>query len=258
MVTGASIGSFLSVLIKRLHSGQKGIIKGHSACPNCKKRLHAIDLIPLISFIALQGKCRYCQKRIDPFYFFLELMTAVIFALMFIKYPFLQEFPIVQIDKNQIMHFLFYLITGIFLLGIFFSDLLFQEIPDLFLFPLIIFTFTGGLILGITQFSDMIIAGAITLIVFGGQILISHGKWLGEGDLYLGFSMAFLFGWKLFLVALVITYTLGAIVSIALLILKKVGSTSKIAFAPFLVIGTFLTLFYGESLLQWYISTLIL
>ena len=102
------------------------------------------------------------------------------------------------------------------------------------------------------DFPNLMIAVALALLFFGGQRLLSKGAWLGEGDVYVAVGMAFLFGWKLLIVATVLTYLLGAIISILLLILKKVDRKSKIPFAPFMVFGSFATLLYGEEILTWY------
>ena len=105
-------------------------------------------------------------------------------------------------------------------------------------------------------FINILIALGIAVIFFGGQILLSKGKWLGEGDLYFAISMGFLLGWKLFIIAIVLTYIIGAFLSIILLTFKKAGAKTKIPFAPFMVIGTFTTIFIGPEILDWYLKML--
>ena len=84
-VLGLVIGSFLNVCIYRLPEGES-IIKPPSHCPKCKKRLRGIDLIPVFSYLFLKGRCRYCKASISPRYVFVELITAVVFLLLYNRY----------------------------------------------------------------------------------------------------------------------------------------------------------------------------
>lgn len=259
LVLGASVGSFLSVVIHRINKGKKGIIFGKSVCPKCRKKLKTIDLVPIFSYLFLKGKCRYCKKKISSEYLSLELLTALIFLAIYFKYPFLiEDFETGTAFANNelLIPFIFHIIYGIFFVGIFFYDLKHKEIPNLFLFPLIAVALLGSLVIGIPGSISMMIAVGIALAFFGGQILISGGKWLGEGDLYFGIGMALIFGWQLLIAALVISYTFGAIVSVFLLLSKKVTAKSKIPFAPFLILGSLITMFFGEEILTWYLTSL--
>ena len=138
----------------------------------------------------------------------------------------------------------------------FFHDLKYQEIPDLILFPLIGIAFIGGLITNTVSLSSMVIASIISAIIFGGQILISKGKWLGEGDLYLALGMALILGWQKLLLAITVGYLIGAIICVAVLIKKEAKLKTKIPFAPFLVLGTFFAIFFGDQVIGWYLSLL--
>jgi len=257
-ILGVSIGSFLSVVIFRIRKNQKGILFGRSMCQHCKKTLKARDLIPIISYLSARGKCRYCRKKITPHYLFLEIATGLIFVLMYLKFPFVLEkgshFAF-EIQWKLALECLFYFIYSAFFIGIFFYDLQFMEIPDVFLFPLIALTLLGSLIFQ-TDIVSLVIALGIVVVFFGGQILLSKGKWLGEGDIYFGISMGFLFGWKLFLVAIVLTYIIGSFLSLFLLFFKKAGRKTKIPFAPFMVLGSFATIFVGQEILTWYLKML--
>jgi leader peptidase (prepilin peptidase)/N-methyltransferase len=257
-IIGISVGSFLSVVIYRIREGKKGIFLGRSLCLHCKKILSVRDLIPLFSYLFLKGKCRYCLKKITPHYLFLELTAGLVFLFIFLKFPFIVEngtFSNFVLDFQMLAKFLFYLLCSTLFIGIFFYDLQYMEIPDIFLFSLLFITLIGGLVFN-GNIIDLLIALGISLVFFGGQILLSKGKWLGEGDLYLGLSMAFLLGWKLLLIAIILTYLLGAFVSVFLIIGKHLKGKSKVPFAPFMVMGSFATLFIGEQLLQWYLTFL--
>lgn len=259
-VLGASVGSFLSVAIYRIRKQQQGIIFGHSFCPVCKKKLRVQDLIPIVSYVLLRGKCNKCGKQISPLYLYLEVATGLVFLALYFRYPFLDFLGMEDLSRSisLFVPFLFYVIYASFFIAIFFYDLQTKKIPDLFLFPLLGIALLGSLIMGDPPFMSIIIALLITLIFFGGQILLSKGKWLGEGDLYLAFSLAIIFGWKLFLVNIVVTYFLGAATSIFLLATKQVKKKDAIAFAPFLILGAFITLFFGSDLVNWYLGTILI
>ena len=250
---GASIGSFLSVVIYRIRTNKKGIIFGQSQCQSCKKKLTSLDLIPIVSYIVLRGKCRKCSKKISPQYIFLEIITGLVLVAIYTKFPF---FLTGTISLSTLLPFILFSIYSIFFIAIFFFDLRTSKIPDAFLFPLIGITIIGSLILGTPGIISMILAALIALIFFGGQILLSKGKWLGEGDLIFSFSLAIIFGWQLFLVSIISGYFVGAMVSIPLLISKKAKLKATIPFGPFLVIGAFITIFFGLDILEWYLATL--
>lgn len=250
---GTAVGSFLSTIVHRLKNGKKGIFIGRSMCPHCETQLNAMDLIPLASFLLLKRRCRYCEKNIPSYYFFIELLSGTIFLLLFLKFNFL-TFGLNGIDINMAMlsNFLFSVILGSLLVAIFFFDLLYFEIPDHFSIPFAVLALLQSLAQNTPTIRSMLAAIIITLIFFGGQIVLSKGKWLGQGDLRLGIGMAILFGWKLFLVALFISYTIGAITSIILMITKKFTMKSQIAFGPFLVLGTLITMLFGQIMLETY------
>ncbi len=254
IILGTSLGSFLSVIIHRVEKQQKGIIIGRSRCPHCRKTLAPADLVPILNYLYLRGKCRYCKKPISPMYFFLEITSALVFVLLYVKFPFVMEFgaETYSINTATLLQYVFYALNSVFLIGIFFHDLQYTRIPDIFVFPFIALSLIGSLVMHNIDFPNLMIAVALALLFFGGQRLLSKGAWLGEGDVYVAVGMAFLFGWKLLIVATVLTYLLGAIISILLLILKKVDRKSKIPFAPFMVFGSFATLLYGEEILTWY------
>ena len=257
-VLGLSLGSFLSVVIERIHSKSKGIVFGYSKCPSCGHRLKTLDLIPLVSYIMLKGSCRYCQKKVSSHYFYLELFTALVITSLFFQYTFVMETP-ASIEVSSILALTFVLksLVSLLLVAIFFYDLKYLEIPDLFLFPFIGMAAITSLMLGQPDFMSMLIAALIALVFFGGQILVSKGEWLGEGDLYIGLGMAALFGWQLFLVALIISYLIGGSAAGIFLITKKVNAKTKVPFAPFLVMGTFITMFMGSDILNWYLHFLL-
>lgn len=263
-IFGTAIGSFLSVVIHRIRHKQKGILLSHSVCPSCKKKLKWRHLIPVLSWLFLRGKCGFCGKKISTHYFSLELITGLLFLLTFLVWNFVLEIPSTvnpellnyAINWHLFETFIFYIILFTFLIGIFFYDLLYQEIPDRFSLPAIAVTIVAVLLLGLTPPLSMLIGGAGIFLFFLAQLVMSKGKWIGGGDLRLGALMGLLLGWKLGLIALIISYFLGSLASVILLIQKKANRKSAIPFGPFLVTGTVIAIFYGNQILSWYLGTL--
>jgi len=258
-VLGASIGSFLSVVIFRIKHKQKGAIAGRSRCPHCKKNLNTLDLIPVLNYIILGGHCRYCHKPISLYYFFLEITTALVFLLMFIRFPFILEGNALNnytVDIMMAVQYIFATVSGTLLIGIFFFDLQYMEVPDIMVFPLIVIGLLGTLITKSEGFPSILISIAGAIIFFGGQRWLSKGAWLGEGDVYVAIAMAVMFGWRLLIIAVSLSYVIGAVLCLILLATKALKVKSKIPFAPFLVFGTFVTILYGTEILNWYLRLL--
>lgn len=265
LIFGSLIGSFLSVVIHRLRENKKGILLSRSVCPHCNTKLKARHLIPVFSWIFLKGKCAFCKKKISPSYLIIELTTAALFLLTFLKFNFLVEIPSsiginiinYSIDWLIFEQFLIYIVLFSLLLAILFYDILYQEIPDQFSLPAISLAIVSALIIGTPEISDMVI-GAITFFAFFGiQILISKGEWVGGGDLRMGILIGALFGVKFGLMALVLAYLSGAMVSIILIIIGKAGGKTKIAFAPFLITGILLVIFMGNEIYDFYLSKIL-
>lgn len=251
-ILGAAIGSFLSVLNYRIEKQQPGIIFGRSKCPKCKKNLAWWQLLPLVSFIFLRGKCFMCKKPITCKYFFLELMTGLVLAVLFLKYPFISGTTVMLFDLRVLGEFIFHGLIVTILIAVFFYDLETKEIPDIFLIVLGVITVIGSLLFSGLNIISIILALIISLVFFGGQILVSKGQWLGEGDFYLSLIFAVLLGWEQFILFIVATYFIGAAISIPLLITKTAKMKSSVPFAPFMICGYLVTIFFGNNLIEWY------
>ncbi len=238
---GLALGSFLSVLIYRLHNKKSGILWGKSICPHCNKRLGAFELIPLFSYLLQGGRCRGCKRAIPWHYPVLELVTGLLF---------------VGIALAQLAPLPLYLFYGLVLVFIFFYDLLYMEIPDQAMLPSIAVALLATFHFEIIPWQDALWGAGGLFLFFLVQILVSKGRWLGGGDLRIGAFMGLILGWQLTLVAVFASYLLGSIVSLVLLATGRVSRKSMIPFGPFLVLGTLVALFYGQPLLKGYLTWL--
>jgi len=243
---GLATGSFLNSIIYRLQT-KESFLFARSYCPHCQHILSWQDLIPILSFIILRGKCRYCQKKISWQYPLVELATAILFTLI-IYYTF-----------PNFLFSIFYFLFSSFLIIIFVYDLKHYLIPDKVIYPAIFTSFLYNLILHskfyiLNSIYSAFGAAGFFLLIF----LISRGRWLGFGDVKLGFFMGLFLGFPNILVALFFAYLIGAIIGIGLILTKKKTLKSEIPFGPFLVMGIFIAIFWGDQLINLYLNSFLL
>ncbi len=237
MGIGLIVGSFLSMLIPRLHEGKKGIVMGRSECPKCQAQLTIRDLIPLFSYLFYKGRCAHCKKSISKWYPFTELLSLLAFLFLGIFSPDWATWgsmaPIVFT-----------------LLFIFIYDLRYQEIHDAILLPGILYAAVWASFQG--SFVNGLWGAGIAFIFFGGQWLISRGRWLGSGDIVIGIFLGLILGWEKMSVALFFSYILGSVVGLLLLATRKAETGSAVPLGPFLVAGTVLTWVCGDAFLSFF------
>ncbi|PIV45836.1 MAG: prepilin peptidase [Candidatus Nealsonbacteria bacterium CG02_land_8_20_14_3_00_34_20] len=263
-ILGLTVGSFLNCVIYRLKTGQN-FLKGHSSCPHCLHQLKWYDLIPVLSFILLKGKCRYCKKPISWQYPLVELITGLLFLQIF-NFQFswtlsgglsvgllFNEFSIFNF-----LNLIYYWLIVSLLIVIFVYDLKWYVIPDKIVYPAIIialiFNFQFSIFNQFSIFKFSILSALGTSIFFLAIFLISRGKWLGFGDVKLAFFMGLFLGFPDILVALFLAFLIGAMIGLGLIIFKKKGLKSEIPFGPFLITGTLIALFWGNQIINWYLN----
>ena len=265
---GSAIGSFLNVVIYRLESEEE-IVKKRSHCVNCGQTLRWPDLIPLFSFFYLGGRCRYCHKKISWQYPLVELLTGLIFVLIF-KIQFLnfsQFFYLGFSDFSflRLINFFYFLYAACSLLVIFVFDLRYYFIPDKVLLPLILITFfwrgylslktlKGSILLDwllvFKNFAPYFFSALGAFAFFLAIILITRGKGMGFGDAKLVFLLGLILGWPKIFIALFLSFFIGSLVGLALILIKKKSWKSSVPFGPFLIGATVLTIFFGQTLIK--------
>lgn len=242
---GLCLGSFLNSWIWRHHENIR-VSRGRSICPTCRRRLKWYENIPVFSCLVLRGKCRTCDHKIPSHFFFVELLTAC--TLVFITWY--------QVDM-LVFDYYEYLRNAIFvgfLVVIFVYDLLYKIIiPGIVWIGVVAGLFFNYLI---TEFSilNLLVAVIIGAGFFLAQYLISNGKWIGGGDVRLGVMMGIWLGWPNILVALMLAYISGAIVGVLLLVFKKKNLKQEVPFGTFLALATFVVLYVGEDIVNWYMG----
>jgi prepilin signal peptidase PulO-like enzyme (type II secretory pathway) len=238
-IFGASIGSFLNVLIDRLPSGES--INGRSHCDYCGKKIAWYDLFPIISFIFLKAKSRCCKKKLSFQYPLIEIVTGLVFTFITNKFT--------AIDLRSGVIFLSFLGIVSSLIVIFVSDLKYHLISDYILLALFIFSVPIVIFLKEGPINSIISAIIVCLPIFL-IYFISKERAMGLGDVYLSAIMGFFLGWKEGLLALYIAFITGALFGLMLIAIKNKKLKSKVAFGPFLVIGTIIMMFWGEKIIE--------
>lgn len=248
-VLGLVVGSFLNSVIYRLEKGESAL-RGRSYCPHCKHTLSWQDLIPILSFVLLQGKCRYCKKPISWQYPLVELATGILFV------------AVAQLAvSNQQLAYL--LIVNCLLLIIFVYDLKHYLIPDKILYPAILVSSIWYLVSSIFfgLYTKYFILNTF-YAAFGAALFfflihaLSKGRAMGFGDVKLALFMGLFLGWPNILVAFFAAFLSGAAAGIFLILLKKKTLKSQVPFGPFLIGGTFFALFFGSAVVNWYLGLL--
>lgn len=248
------VGSFLNVCIHRLPRSES-IIYPYSHCPLCGHRLSALDLAPILSYLLLWGRCRYCRKQISINYLLVEILTGVFFAGIAYFFSPLQ--------------IIFYVAFVMLLVSIFFIDLENQVIPDSL-------SFTGiflGLLYNLLQslfasgginWAPLLSAFCGLALGYGLLFLIGYlGKiWfkkeaMGEGDFLLGAVLGAFLGWQGVLLSIFLAFLLAGMVLSMFLILRRVKFGQYVPFGPALAGGGIIVLFFGKQIINWYLGLLI-
>lgn len=236
---GAIVGSFLNVCAARLPKGRSLWMPG-SACPACQSPIRCYDNIPVLSFLLLRGRCRDCQERIAWRYPTVEIGTAALFSLAYRQIGWRPELLLALVLLAALVA-----ITAI--------DLEHQLIPDLITLPGIVVGFVGSVVLSRGSWLNSLLG----IMVGGGAffliIVLSRGG-MGGGDMKLGAMLGAFLGWKLLLLGLFLAAFLGGAVAVALLVTGRKGRKDPLPFGPFLALGGAVSLFWGEEILQWYLS----
>jgi leader peptidase (prepilin peptidase) / N-methyltransferase len=268
-VFGLVIGSFLNAVIYRLEVSDSAF-RGRSYCPHCRHILSWQDLIPVLSFLLLRGECRYCKEKISLQYPVVEVFTAFIFLQIFNVQFFISN----EFLNAQIFGTLYFFAIASLLIVLFVYDLKHYILPDKIVFPAISIAVVYQLSIWIISHWDLIrnlkleishfgilfnplLAALGAALFFFAIFALSRGRAMGFGDVKLALLMGLFLGWPNIAVALFAAFVLGAAVGVVLMLLKKKGMKSEIPFGPFLITGTFVALFWGKVIVDWYLDLVV-
>jgi len=243
IIFGALVGSFLNVCISRLPK-EESIIWPGSHCPYCKNPILFYDNIPLVSYVLLMGKCRHCKKPISIQYPLIEGITVLSSLFLIIKFDFS-------------LSYLFYFAFVAALIVITVIDLYHQIIPDVISLPGIGVGLIASLILPQITFLNSLFGvllggGSLFLVATCYQWLFKR-EGMGGGDVKLLAMIGAFLGWKVVILIILLSSLIGSITGILIMVVKGKDFKYAIPFGPFLSLGAVISLFYGESLINWYL-----
>lgn len=290
-ILGTILGSFAKATADRSLSNRK--FTGRSYCPRCKHVLHWYDLFPVVSYLVLRGKCRYCHKIIGFEYLLVEVIMGLLISFLFWK-----TFTVLRLTINDPQFaytfsiVLLTLIFNIFFITIltilFITDIKKMFIPDRVIIPAIwigliyltivtiykigyLYYLLNQSVIGkllLPPHSDYfqrhvlytaeplilnILTGVLISGFFLGLIIITKGKGMGGGDVKLGALMGLTLGFSNGILALMLSFLSGALVSIVLVLFGKKHFGQSVPFGPFLVLGSLIALFWGNEMINWYL-----
>ncbi|MDD3488158.1 MAG: prepilin peptidase [Candidatus Pacebacteria bacterium] len=282
---GAIIGSFLNVVIDRADLNESPL-KGGSYCPHCQKSLAWWELIPILSFFFLKGKCSSCEHKLSWQYPLVEIITGLLFmltAMRFLRFAFFSPYLLQHISLENILiisNCLFWLFWVSVLVIISVYDFKKYLILSEVLIPSIVITLFWRILIGfliqknsfyflpyffrllgnksfIFGYYSYFIALFTGIVFFCGIISllawVTKEKAMGWGDAILAFFLGSILGWPESLIALIIAFLIGGGISLILIIFKKKTMKSFVPFAPFLSIGALTTMLFGDIIIEMYL-----
>ncbi len=244
LVFGGMIGSFLNVCICRLPK-EESIVWPGSHCPHCKKPIQFYDNVPVLSYFLLRAKCRYCKGPISIQYPLVEGITALNALFLFMRF-------------GPSLSFLFYFAFIAALIVVTVIDLYHQIIPDVISLPGIGVGLLASLLIPEITFWNSLLGvllggGSLFLVATLYQWLFKR-EGMGGGDVKLLAMIGAFLGWKAVILTIVLSSLIESISGILVMVLKGKDFKYAIPFGPFLSLGAAISLFYGESLIRWYLS----
>jgi leader peptidase (prepilin peptidase)/N-methyltransferase len=246
-VVGLAVGSFLNVVIHRVPAGAS-VVRPRSSCPGCGTEIRPRDNIPVVSWILLRARCRDCGTHISARYPIVELLTAVLFAVLALKFGWEADLPA----------FLYLGAVGMALAAI---DLDTRRLPDALTLPSYV---VGFLLLAVAAaFQDewgalgRAVLGMAALYAFYFVLMLAKSGGMGFGDVklagVLGLYLGWL-GWDVLLVGAFLGFFLGAVVGVGLMVAGRAGRKSMLPFGPFMLAGALVAILSGAWLLDQYTS----
>ena len=257
-VLGLIFGSFATVASYRIPR-RETIVSGRSKCPSCEHTIGALENIPVLSWLALRGKCKHCRAPISVRYPAIELATGALF--LFAAYKF-----IVSADDTSVSGWVTAATFAAFfwtLVVLTIIDLEHKLLPNRVVFPLFVVGWVGLIVAAATDGDlDRLVDAALGAVIFGGFFFVVafvYPQGMGLGDVKLGFVLGtflgFIQGPGLVLVGMFLSFFLGGVISVAVLLSQGGSRKTQIPFGPFLALGTVLALVLGQPLLDAYLGT---
>ncbi len=278
ILLGLALGSFINAFVWRLHEKAElrekslelrktnkqadsdlrskiqdlSIVNGRSMCVNCHHVLAWYDLVPVFSWLSLGGKCRYCKKPISMQYPVVEVATSLLLALSYAAWPYALD------SLAGYVLFGVWAIILVLLIALFLYDLKWMELPtELVYVTLVLSAVFVGISYVEFEKSGILLESVIGSAALGGLFWVlyqvSKGKWIGGGDVRLGFAMGLFLGWQKALLGLSLAAYIGTVIIVIALIIGKYHKRMKLPFGPLLIAGWYISFLWGQGVIDWYL-----
>lgn len=252
-VVGACLGSFVGAMAWRMHE-RRNVVKERSECEHCHRTLSAKDLFPVLSWVWLRGKCRYCRSPIGLSAVLLEVGLGLAYVGSFVFWPY-------DWSTLSIVLFALWLVALAGMAFLFIYDARHFLLPDVVIVPLIgagVAMFILLCLLQATpvdQWPGKLVLGLLPVTgLYGALYVFSKGEWVGLGDIKYGVYMGLVLGWQGALVGLMLANLLGALWVLPGLVRGKRNRNMHVPFGPFLLAATYVAFLWGDDLWRWYFS----
>ncbi|MEW6131165.1 MAG: prepilin peptidase [Acidobacteriota bacterium] len=274
-IFGLLIGSFLNVVIYRVPLRESIVFPG-SHCPHCNTPIKAYDNIPVLGYLMLGGKCRSCKAPISPIYPMVELLVGILYFLCFLKVrnQFSYEWQTLQFYLHLVANIVFVSV----IVPLVFIDLRHKLLPDVITKPALLVMFVLREIApdptitsttretfhltGLPDWSVALIGSAIGALVGGGSLWLVREAYyrlrkvegMGLGDVKMMLFVGAFLGWQLTALTIFLASLLGSIIGVSLIAMRGGNMKMEIPFGVFLGPAALISLFVGQSFLNWYLS----
>jgi len=229
-----------------------------SRCLHCGHTLAWYDLIPIVSWLSMGGKCRYCKKKIGWFEPLIEIGMAALLVLLYVMWP-------VASPGGTLVELILWIVVMVMLVILFVYDLKWFLLPNVIVFPLLAFSVVIAIVhvLSMTDTMGAFLSLLGSLAILGGLYAalyyfsyFRYGEektWVGFGDVKLGVALGLLLGdWKLAFLAVFLANLIGVIAVLPSLLSRKLSMKAHIPFGPLLILGFLIAFFFGSYVLDWY------
>ena len=244
-VVGLMVGSFLNVCIYRIPH-RRSVVHPRSRCASCERPLEWYENIPVISYVALRGRCRTCGTRISLQYPIVELLTAAIFVI---------EYKAIGLSPLLAVRILF----GCVLVVLFAIDLVHQLLPNVITLPALAVGLAASVVLppGLRDaLIGALVGGGILFLIAEMYFRLRHEEGMGMGDVKMLAMIGAFLGWKLTILTLILASFGGSLAGVLLLLTRRGNLKAAIPFGTFLAAGALVASLYGEPLVGWYLTLL--
>ncbi len=250
IVLGLALGSFVNVLVWRMRK-HRDWVRGRSACEHCHHVLGPLDLVPVLSWVLLRGRCRYCQAKIKDSSPFVELALPALFVVSYLCWP-------LDLSGTGLFEFVLWLVFLVGLLALSVYDLRWKLLPDKLVFPFAVLAAVQVIVLALWENNlgsifDAALGAAAVSGTFYILFQVSKGTWIGGGDVKLGLVLGPLAGNLAEGFLLLFTASVaGLIASLPLLLRGRANAKTQLPFGPFLILGLIIVKLFGSGILEWY------